>query len=320
MMIKTVIPGTELNASSICLGTVLFGSTMSEEDSFRLMDAFAEQGGNFFDSALNYADWCSDVKAASEKTIGKWLKERKNRDRIIVSTKGACPMPEQFLRLEREHIRTDLHRSLKHLQTDCIDLYWLHRDDPSRPVEEIVDTLNEMAEEGKIRYFGCSNWTLPRLREAQAYARRSGKQAFSANQMRWSLAEQNAESSADETIVGMDEETKAFHANAGLAAVPFSSQAGGFFSGRYRPGEVPAGKEEIVRQYGSDANYAKLARVLEVAKETGKPPAVIALSYLLSQPFAVYPIIGSRTMEQLAESCEAGDFRLGSDKLSYIES
>lgn len=318
-MIKAVIPNTDLHASSICLGAVPFGSTMDEKESFHFLDAFVDRGGNFLDTALNYADWCSDVKSASEKTLGKWLKQRKGREGIIVGTKGACPTAERFFRLEREDILSDLHRSLSHLQTDCIDLYWLHRDDPSRPVEEIVDVLNEQVQAGKIRYFGCSNWTLERLEEAQRYAAENGKQGFCANQMMWSPAQPNVDAIEDKTLVCMDEATARYHEASGLAAVPFSSQAGGFFSGRYRQGAIPPGKETIAALYGNDKNFARLGKVLEIARDTGKAPAVVALSYMFSHAYPVFPIIGSRTIEQLNESCEAGSFRLDSEMKRYLE-
>ncbi|QNK59512.1 aldo/keto reductase [Paenibacillus sp. PAMC21692] len=164
-MIKQTIYKTDLHASVICLGAAFLGNTINEKESFRLMDAYVDLGGN-----------------------GKWLKLSKRHERIIVGTKGACPTTEHFFRLSRMDILADLHNSLKNLQTDCLDLYWLHRDDPARPVEEVIDLLNEQVQVGKIRYFGCSNWTLPRIQAAQTYAEQHNKQGFCANQPLWSLA------------------------------------------------------------------------------------------------------------------------------------
>ncbi|MBP1992403.1 aldo/keto reductase [Paenibacillus eucommiae] len=319
-MLKQRIPGTDLDASLICMGTVSLGSTIDDQESFRLLDTFVDLGGNFLDTALNYADWLDNgVKASSEKLLGRWLKQRKGGDRIILGTKGACPTAERFFRLKREDILSDLEKSLTHLQTDCIDFYWLHRDDTSEPVEGIIDVLNEQVQAGKIRYFGCSNWTLERIQEAQQYALQQGKQGFSGNQMMWSLADPNFEKFADKTMVLMDEQTKAFHEQVELAAVPFSSQAGGFFSGRYSRGVIPQGKEDFANQYFNEVNFNRLDRVQEVARQLGQPSSVIALSYMLSQPFPVYPIIGSHTVQQLTESCAAGDLRLDSDTVRYLE-
>lgn len=319
-MIQKAVGKTDLHVSVICLGTAMLGTTVNEQDSFRLLDAYVDLGGNFLDTALTYADWIGTAKAVSEKTIGKWRKQSKQRDHIIVGTKGACPSTERFLRLSRKDILSDLHNSLKNLQTECIDLYWLHRDDLSRPVEEIIDLLNEQVQAGKIRYFGCSNWTLSRIKEAQKYAEAIGKQGFCANQMMWSLAQPNFAYLEDPTIVQMDDEMMNYHAQNGMAAIPFASQAGGFFSGRYRRGEeVPLEKDFFSKLYYNANNFSKLERVTEVARQQNKSPIVIALAFLLSHPFAVFPIIGSHSISQLAESSSAGDLHLDADTLRYID-
>lgn len=319
-MIRQTIPGTELTVSTICLGAAPIGSVINEADSFRMLDTFVELGGNFVDTALNYADWSSPVKAISEKTLGKWLKSRPDRDGIVVATKGACPRKEQFFRLSRGEIVSDLQESLSHLQTDCLGLYWLHRDDPSRPVEDIVDTLNDQVRAGHIRHFGCSNWTLERIEAADRYAQANGLQTFCANQMMWSLSQTAKERLADETIVLMDEPTMANHLETRRAAVPFSSQAGGFFSGKYsRDQPAPERKRDFVNMYWHEENFNRLDRVREIAERTGQTPAAIALAYLASHPFPVFPIIGARSLEQLAESCEAGDVRLDADTVRYLE-
>lgn len=319
-MIQQTIPGTDLRASTICFGAASIGSSINESDSFRLMDAFIDRGGNFFDTALNYADWSCPITSISEKTIGKWLRTRPDRDRIIVATKGACPKPERFFRLSAEEIAADLQESLTNLQTDCIGLYWLHRDDPTRPVEEIVETLNELVRAGHIRFFGCSNWTLERLQEAKRYAESKGLQSFCANQMMWSLSSIAKENISDETIVLMDEALEAYHEAEHLAAIPFSSQAGGFFSGRYRREQpAPVSKREFVKQHWHETNFGRLDRVLELAEQTGKAPAALALAYLIAHPFPVFPIIGARNAEQLIESCDAGTFRLDAEALRYLK-
>ena len=161
----TCIANTDLKPSVICLGTVHVGSTLSLRSSYKLLDAYLEQGGNFLDTAKMYSDWLPGEKSSSEKTLGRWLKLRRTRDKVILATKGANPQPSNMnvMRLSRQQITYDLHRSLKHLQTDVIGLYWLHRDDPCRPVEDIINTLDGLRKAGKIRYFGCSNWRTARI-------------------------------------------------------------------------------------------------------------------------------------------------------------
>ncbi|TMV47408.1 aldo/keto reductase [Paenibacillus mesophilus] len=314
------IPNTGLNASSICMGTASIGSKLNEEESFRLLDLFVELGGNFLDSSHNYADWACEIKSISEKTIGKWMKERSNRNRIVVGTKGACPTKEHFFRLTRDDIMHDLHGSLRNLQTECIDLYWLHRDDPNVPAEEILDVLLDAAEAGKIRHFACSNWTLPRIEEVQRIAAGKGKPGFCASQIMWSLAAPNTDNMSDKTIVVLDEETRQYHARTDMALVPFSAQAGGFFGGRYGRDEADQRKQSSVgKVYFSDTNFGRLDRVREVASRLNETPSAVALAYLFTQPFPVFPIIGSHTAEQLTDSCRAGDLRLDGETALYLE-
>lgn len=318
-MIYRTIPRTELNASSICLGTASVGSTLNEADSFRMLDAFVDLGGNFLDTSLNYADWQCEIKSVSEKTIGKWMKLRNNRNRILIGTKGGCPKPAEgrFFRLSREDLEHDLQMSLNNLQVSTIDLYWLHRDDPSRPVSEMIDFLHEQVIAGTIRNFGCSNWSVERMEEARTYAEAEGKHGFIANQMMWSLAEPNPEGISDKTLALMDSATRNFHETYELAAVPFSSQAGGFFSSsRSRP-ELEKSKPSLGK-YFNDVNFGRLERVREVAAQIGAAPSAVALAVLFAQPFAVYPIIGSRTIAQLEDSCAAGQLRLDERTANYI--
>jgi len=320
-MLMTTIPGTQLTVSSLCLGTASIGSAINEQDSFRLLDHFCDLGGSFLDTSLNYADWQCSVPSISEKTIGKWLKRHKGGRPIVVGTKGACATPERFFRLSRAEIIHDLHSSLHNLQLDCIDLFWLHRDDPGVPVASIMDVLHEQVEAGNIRYFACSNWTLDRIVEAQNYAASKGKPGFCASQILWSLAKPNETRLQDKTLVAMDERTLEFHSRTGMAVIPYSSQAGGFFSGRCLPDAVGVGGKTaaVLRDYGSAANFARLERVREVAARLNETPAAVALAYLFAHPFAVFPIIGASKPEQLTDSCRAGELRLDAETACYIE-
>ena len=171
------ISGADLAPSSLCLGTVEFGSTIDRDAAFALLDAYVAAGGNFVDTAKVYGDWTPGPPSPSEKIIGEWLKARKNRSRVILATKGGhyhLDAP-QIKRLKPADIVSDLDASLQHLQTDVVDLYWLHRDDPARPVAEMVETLEAQVKAGKIRYYGASNWRVDRLSEAQEVAREAAR-------------------------------------------------------------------------------------------------------------------------------------------------
>lgn len=314
---------TNLYPSEICLGSELFGSLVDSETSFRIMDMFVDAGGNFIDTAHSYADCYSEEKSISEKTIGKWLRARENRDKMIIATKGGYPVAD-MPRLSRQEIESDLNESLNFLQVDYIDLYWLHRDDVNRPVGEILHTMNEFVKSGKIRYFGCSNWKADRLLEAIKYAEKNGLKCFVANQMMWSLAIPNLEAISDKgyeckTLVAMNDELKRLHYETGLAAVPYFSQARGFFA------KVADGKPEQLSEIGrllfySDENLRRLERAKKVSKELGKPVAAIILGYLMAQEITTIPIIGCRKIKYLTEALSATDLELNKDLLAYLES
>lgn len=316
----TCIANTDLKPSVICLGTVHVGSTLSLRSSYKLLDAYLEQGGNFLDTAKMYSDWLPGEKSSSEKTLGRWLKLRRTRDKVILATKGANPQPSNMnvMRLSRQQITYDLHRSLKHLQTDVIGLYWLHRDDPCRPVEDIINTLDGLRKAGKIRYFGCSNWRTARIIAAQAYARRQGIQGFVANQMMWSLAAVAARDLPGKTTVAMDGPLRRYHLRTGLTAIPYSSQANGLFQ---KMAQMPIEQlpPNVKRTARRPANRKRFQRIRQVAATTGLSITQVVLGYLLSQPFVTIPIVGPRTVDQLQDSLSAADVRLTKRQLGHLD-
>lgn len=171
---------TDLNVSRICLGTAGFGDKTDQEKSFEILDDFVRAGGNFIDTANVYCKWLEGHGNCSEQIIGRWLKARGAREKVIVATKGAHYSFENpgRSRVNREDIRADLDESLRTLGTEVIDFYWLHRDDPEKPVEEIVDILEEMQKEGRIRYFGFSNYRTDRLKALEQCLKERKKAAL----------------------------------------------------------------------------------------------------------------------------------------------
>ena len=320
------IPGTDLHPSVLALGTVPVGSTLDQAESFALLDRYLEAGGTFIDTARVYSDWLPGERNSSEKMIGRWLAARGGplRDRLVLSTKGGHPPLDDMHsgRLSRSEIRSDLEGSLRDLGVGRIDLYWLHRDDLSHPVEDIIDTLSELVQAGQIRYYGASNWSPARIGAANRYAHRTGKPPFVANQMMWSLAEANPGSMTDDTMEQMDAATLELHRQTGLAALPYTSQALGFFGGKYGRGRaLPAtpASARVQRIFFNDANFSRLDRVNEVAARLGWTPTQVALAYLRAQPFPVFPIIGPRTLEQLDDSLPAGDMTLDAASADWLE-
>jgi aryl-alcohol dehydrogenase-like predicted oxidoreductase len=312
--------GTDLRPSRICLGTAEFGTGINRDDSFALMDAFLEAGGNFLDSAHIYADWLSETKGMSERTIGEWMSSRGCRDRVIVGTKGGHGnVPFVAPRLAPQQIHEDLTESLRRLQIDHIDLYWLHRDDTSIPVEQILDTLETERRAGLIRWYAASNWTTSRLREAARHAQLRGIPGMVASQIRWSLATIDRESVEDKSMLDMDDESWGFHRETDLSVVPYSPQAAGFFSGKYSLDRSESGRPEVRKCYGSQANWNRLERAHKLARELQCTANQIALAYLVSQPFPVFPITGCRSLEQVSDSCTAATIHLTPEHVKYLE-
>lgn len=297
---------------------------MPEADAFRLFDLYVELEGNFFDTALVYDDWLNQGISLTEIRLGKWLKERGNRDKLVLATKGGHPdlASMHIGRLGRNDIVADVDRSLAQLQTDYIDLYWLHRDDRSIPVDGIMDALDEQVRAGKIRSIGCSNWTVERIAEAQAYAGANGLTPFAASQPLWNLAVLNPDSIGDKTTVAMSESDKRYYEETGLTVIPYSSQANGFFSGRYARGSEAGSQgsaSTVARHYFNAASFDRLDRVQALAAELGSTGSAVALAYLTSQPFPVFPIIGATKPEYVKESCAAGDLTLTREQVNYLE-
>ncbi len=314
------IPKTELKVSQIALGTGNLGASIPLPESLALLDAYVEAGGTFIDTAHVYSNWIPGTQSASEKTLGQWMKDRDNRDKLVIATKGAHPELDTMhvSRLSRADIVQDIIESLDYLQTEVIDLYWLHRDDPAIPVSEIVDILNEQVEAGTIRYFGASNWATARIEQALDYASERNLETFVANQAWWSLAELNDAQRADRTVIPMDAEGLEFHQRTGMALIPFSSQAHGFFSNLDRHGleGVSADKRRL---FENPTNLRRFARVRELARRYNTDVDAVVLAYLLAQPFTVIPVIGPKRVSQLRSSLKALDVPLTPDDLIYLE-
>ena len=319
---KTIpIPNTNLTPSALCLGSSNFGATISQADAFTLLDAFVDLGGNFLDTAEVYANWMPELpRSISERTLGAWLTQRGNRARMLIGTKGAHPdlATMHISRLAPADILHDLHGSLERLQTDVIDLYWLHRDDESRPVGEIIETLAAQVKAGKIRAFGCSNWRTARMQEAWSYATQQGLPGFVANQPLWSLAQPNLAAFGMPGLAGMDAEMFAFHQQSRWAVIPYTSQARGFFSKLVAHGEAGL-KEGERKAYLNETNRQRAARAAALAQHHGVTVAQIALAYLINQPIPTIPVIGCHTLAQLADSMGAATVTLTPAELRELQ-
>jgi aryl-alcohol dehydrogenase-like predicted oxidoreductase len=315
--------GMPLSPSLVCLGGGPLGSAIPCESAFELLDAFAAAGGNWVDTAHVYAAWLPDGGGVSERTIGAWIKARGVRSSFMVGTKGAHPLLStmNISRLEPHDITQDLNQSLERLQSEYIDIYWLHRDDSTVPIGEILGILNEHLNAGRIRALGASNWTVARLQEASEYAERNHLVGFCASQIGWSLAQPNPVKSVYAGTLNMDAPTMAYHLASKLPVVAYSSQAGGFFGGKYSRASADdpvLAKSGMARNYFNDINFARLERAQLLATRLGQSSNAVAVAYLTNQPFAGFAIAGCRTLEQVHDSCAAADLRLNSDDLAWL--
>jgi aryl-alcohol dehydrogenase-like predicted oxidoreductase len=270
-----------------------------------MFDDFVERGGNTFDTAYIYGG------GKTEPLLGQWMTNRGNRDELVVIGKGA-----HTPHCDPESITRQLNESLERLQTDYLDIYFMHRDNEEIPVGEFVDVLDEHQRAGRIRIYGGSNWSLERFAEANEYATKNGKQGFSALSNHISLAE-----AYDVPWKGCrhvsDPESRHWLAEHQVPLLPWSSQARGFFAGRADPED--RSDEELVRCYYSDDNFERLRRARKLGSELGVPPTAIALAYVLHQPFPTFPLIGPRAVEETRTSLAALDITLTPEQVSWLD-
>lgn len=307
------------HVSMLALGSSEFGGTCPEALAFEFMDAYVGLGGNFIDTARVYGDFATPKNGESEKVIGRWIDRRRNRDHIFLSTKGAHPELHTMNvgRLSRSEIRGDMAGSLDNLRTDYVDIYWLHRDDVSRPVGDIMETLQSLIEDGSTRLLGVSNWTPARIREANAYATQHGLTPISANQPQFSLAQQMTVE--DPTLTPMDAETYKMHEETGMLCCCFSSQAKGFFTklDALGPDGLP---DKAKRRFLYPENLEIYERMKVIREQTGLTIGAIALAYLTSQPFPTIPLVGASRIEHVLALKDAADAALTPEQCRFLRS
>lgn len=304
-MKKLHIPHTDLKLSPMGLGCVNAGLKWDGAEADRLFDSFYDLGGNVYDTARVYSDWIPPERGRSERVLGDWLRRSGKRNQVILVTKGGhpdmcCQEPDLHnSRVTREEMRTDLEGSLKTLGTDYIDLYFFHRDKESIPVEELVEVMESFVREGKIRYYGCSNWSTERMRAADAYCRAKGLRGFAANQALFNLGQAHMNPPKDDTLAVMDQEMYRYHTeNPENLAMPYMSVCGGFFQKLLEKGP------EAVRQseYYTPSNLRMAERVKEIMKKYEVTATQAVLGFLTCQDFQCLPLYGPRSAADIEEA------------------
>ncbi|MDP4097279.1 aldo/keto reductase [Paenibacillus sp. P96] len=301
------IEGTHKSVSRLIKGSDYF--THEDYDTAaRNLDAFLEAGGNTIDTAYIYTG------GQSEEVIGRYMKEKGNRDQWVILTKGAHH-DQNGPRVHRAAIDADLARSLERLQTPSVELYALHRDDPSVPVGEILEALNRHIEAGTIEAIGASNWTWQRLQEANEYAAAHELQGFSFSSPNLSLAKANEPFWSG--CVSADQETCDWHERQQLPLLSWSSQARGFFTGQFTPERRD--NEDLVRVFYSEDNWERLRRAEQLADQKNASTIQIALAYVLNQPFPACAVIGARTPAELESCAEGAGIKLTQEELQWLD-
>lgn len=308
------IPNVDGPVSRLVMGSMIF-STENQAGTDELLDRFLEVGGNAVDTARVYAS------GSSEAAFGNWLKSRGCRDQVVVIGKGAH---HDRLTLERRvnpaAIHEDIQTSLEAMQLDRMDMYILHKDDPDAPVGPLVDALNEEWEAGRIGAFGGSSWTQQRIAEANAYAEPRGLRRFEVSSPNLSLAVPNEPMWVGCISLSGDADALAWYARTQIPILSWSSQARGFFSGRFTPGMTGETKNEqnVVRTYFSEANWERYNRAEDMAKRKGCTLQQLTLAWVLNQPLNVYALIGPENVSELDNSLGALDVELDPEELAWL--
>jgi aryl-alcohol dehydrogenase-like predicted oxidoreductase len=306
---------TDLKVAELCLGTMTFGWGADKETSFAIMDAAVEGGINFFDTADIYSRWAAgNPGGVAEQWIGDWLSDRKPKD-IIIATKVRGPMWDgpDGEGLSRAHIMRAAEDSLRRLQIDSIGLYQTHWPDDDIPLEETLRAFDDLIQQGKVRYIGCSNYQAGFLSETLAVSAENGLARFESLQPRHNLIHREE----------FERELMALCQQESVGVIPYSPLAGGFLTGKYRQG-IPQGTRgqanaRIQGYLRDDRLVALVDRVEALSKARGKTIAQMALGWQLSLPVVTSSIIGVRTVEQLQESLGAVSFRLDEQTMRTLD-
>jgi aryl-alcohol dehydrogenase-like predicted oxidoreductase len=301
-----------LRVSPICLGGNVFGWTVDEATSFRLLDAWVDAGMNFVDTADVYSKWVpGHAGGESEAIIGKWLRQSGRRDRIVLATKVGKPMGEGRSGLSKAYIKRAVEASLQRLQTDVIDLYQSHDDDPATPLEETLGAFAELIEEGKVRAIGASNYGADRLAEALAVSQASGLPRYESLQPLYNLVERADYEEALEKVC----------VEHGLGVINFYALASGFLTGKYRSpadfGKSPRGGG--AKKYLNAHGLAVLGALDAVAETIGATPGQVALAWEMARPSITAPIASATSVAQLDELVAAARLVLDAPSIAMID-
>ena len=310
-MKKRQLGNSGLQVAPLMLGGNVFGWTADEPTSFKILDAFVAAGLNFIDTADSYSTWAPGHSGGeSETIIGNWIKRSGKRDQVIIATKIGSEIPGQGKGLSKAWIMRQAEASLQRLQTDYIDLYQSHRDDPSTPVEETLAAYAQLVQQGKVRAIGCSNFTVERTQESLTASRKHGWPRYESLQPHYNLYHRAEYETTLEPLALRER----------LGVIPYYSLASGFLTGKYRSqddlSKSPRG--QAVKKYLNDRGFRILQALDQVAEKHQATPAQAALAWLMARPSITAPIASATSVEQLHDLVRATELELDSAAIELL--
>lgn len=309
-MEKRLLGNSGIEVAPLALGGNVFGWTIDEQTSFKILNAFTDAGFNLIDTADVYSRWkAENIGGESETIIGNWMKQRGNRDKVIVATKVGSDMGEGKT-LKKNYIFKAVDASLKRLQTDHVDIYQSHFDDLSTQVEEIIDAFSELIKQGKVRAIGASNLSAERLKESVEYSERAGLPRYETLQPLYNLYDRGV----------FEKEYQPYCLEKNISVINYYSLASGFLTGKYRSENdlSKSARGGGNKKYLNERGFKILKAVDEVAEHYNTTPATVSLAWLMAQPTIAAPIASATSAQQLNDLVAAVDLKLDKDALEQL--
>lgn len=311
-MLRKQLGNTSIQAPPIIFGGNVFGWTLSEDESFKMLDELLDLGYNMIDTADVYSRWAENVEAGtSERIIGKWMKDRRVRNKIIIATKGGSSMQQGGPKnTTKDYLLKAAEDSLKRLQTDYIDLYFTHYDDGNTPVEQTLEAYQELINAGKIGHIGASNFSHLRLQESLDMAKEKELPKYEVYQPEYNLmARENFESWG-----------RQFCMENNLGVTPYFALASGFLTGKYRKNSDFEGKDRkmFVEKYLNERGRKVLEALDKISEKHKVSQAAVALGWLMHRPGITAPIASATKSSHLDAFREAVELELTGEEMNYL--
>lgn len=303
---------TQLEIPPIAFGGNIFGWTADQKMSFKLLDELLENGFNFIDTANVYSRWAEGHSGGeSEAMIGKWMKERGNRDKMIIATKVGMDVGQGHVDLSADHILEQIDLSLKRLQTDYVDVYFSHKFDDNTRIEETLSTYKQLVNEGKVRYVGASNFPLAELMESMEISKNRGLPRYEVYQPEYNLMRRD----------GFEGAVREFCMENDISVTSYFTLASGFLTGKYNAKEDAEGRarEGQVKKFFNDKGENVLKALKEIAEEHNASQAAVALAWTMAQPGITAPIASATKPEHLQAFYQAVQIDLNDEQLERLD-